>query len=60
MRGRSRSRRGRPGRLAPPVSADATREVGAYELAFERLRGLAMSPDDTVAFLRTAMQEGGA
>jgi hypothetical protein len=46
--------------LITTLYREGQREVGAYELAFERVRGLAMSPDDTVAFLRTAMQEGGA
>jgi transcriptional regulator with XRE-family HTH domain len=37
---------------------EGLREVGAYQLAYERLCTLAMSPEESIAFLRSKIEEG--
>jgi transcriptional regulator with XRE-family HTH domain len=44
--------------LITTLYRESQREVGTYQLAYERLCALAMSPEDTVAFLRRTIEEG--
>jgi hypothetical protein len=43
--------------LITTLYRDGQREVGAYQLAYERLCALAMSPEDTVALLQRMIEE---
>jgi hypothetical protein len=44
--------------LLTTLYREGLREVGAYQLAYERLCAMAMSPDDTGSFLRGMIEEG--
>ena len=44
--------------LVTTLYREGLREVGAYQLTYERLRALAMSPEDTIGLLRTTIEEG--
>ena len=44
--------------LVATLYREGLREVGAYQLTYERLRALAMSPEDTIGLLRTTIEEG--
>jgi Domain of unknown function (DUF5753) len=46
--------------LVTTLYREGLREVGAYQLAYERVCALAMGPDDTVALLRSMIEEGAA
>jgi transcriptional regulator with XRE-family HTH domain len=44
--------------LVTTLYREGLREVGAYQLAYERLCAQAMSPEETIAFLRSMIEEG--
>ena len=44
--------------LVTTIYREGLREVGAYQLAHERLCAKALSPEDTGAFLRRMIEEG--
>jgi uncharacterized protein DUF5753 len=44
--------------LVTTLYREGLREVGAYQLTYERLCAQAMSPEETIAFLRSRIEEG--